>query len=244
LRLLQSPRRRRRLAWGASIALFVAAGISAGVVFSNTGHSSATPFENRPAEVFKLKDIPFSGETARDAGRTISQFVQTAVLRKDLDAAWTLASPTLREGLTRAEWNRGKLPVVGYPAKAVENIGWRLDYAYRDDVVLDVMLTAKPGSGVGTGIFLIELKRPKDRWLVESWLPRKEFAAAEPAATPKGAERRSARQGPVARPDPNGEQISKGWFAIPLAFVALILLIPLGFFVSNVRARRHYRSLG
>lgn len=218
--------------------------MSAGIVFSNTGHSSATPFEDKPAEVFKLKNVPFSGKTARDAGRTISRFVQAAVLRRNLDEAWTLASSGLREGLTRLEWNRGDLPVVAYPADAVANIGWRLDYAFENDVVLDVMLTAKAGSGVGTGIFLIELKRrPKERWLVDAWVPRKEFAAAAPAPAPKGSERRAARPVAVARPD-NGEQISRIWFALPLGILALVLLIPIGFAVGNLRARRHYRTMG
>jgi hypothetical protein len=242
LRLLASPRRRRRLAWGSSVALLLGASVSAGIVFSNTGHSSATPFEDRPAEVFKLKEIPFSGATARDAGRTITSFVQAAVLRKNLDAAWKLASPNLREGLTRRDWNEGKLPVVGFPANALASIGWRLDYAYRNDVVLDVMLAARPGTGVGTGVFLIELKRPKGRWLVDAWVPRKEFAAAAPAPPPAGSERR-ARPAAAVQPD-NGEQISKLWFALPLGLLALVLLIPLGLVVSSVRARRQYRAMG
>lgn len=228
------------------IALLAGASTAAGIVFSNTGHSKATPFEDRPAEVFKLKDVPFKGAVARQASRTIRRFVSSAVLRRNLDEAWTLASPSLRSGLTRKQWNSGRLPVVPFPANALQDVGWRLDYAYANDVVLDVLLTSKPGSNVDSEVFLIELKRfgraGAKRWLVEAWLPRKAFDDARETAapTPKGKERRSAPRSGV--PPQTESAISKAWFAVPLAIVGLVLLIPLAFLFSSWRARRAYRE--
>src|SRR6185312_7438006 len=51
----------------------------------------------------------------KSALRTAQKFIQTAVQRNDVGAAWALVTPHMRGGLTRAQWNTGNIPVVPYP---------------------------------------------------------------------------------------------------------------------------------
>jgi hypothetical protein len=54
------------------------------------------------------KNVP----VAKEAQKAVKIFLQTAVPRKNLAAAWPVAGPQIREGMTRAQFLTGNIAVV------------------------------------------------------------------------------------------------------------------------------------
>jgi hypothetical protein len=159
--------------------LVLVAGIVAGAVtwIGDTGTSQETPLTNKPAQVFTpRKQVPLEAEARRVAGR----FILTAVAREGLGESYDLAHPELRQGLSRKEWLTGNIPVVYYPAKAIETATFKVDESYADEAILQVALLPKDASGVKPQIFFIGLKKSANRWRVSYWVPR--AAPAVPSA--------------------------------------------------------------
>jgi hypothetical protein len=106
------------------------------------------------------------------------EFVATAVARKNLARAWTLAAPALKRRLTLAQWKTGTIPVPPYPvAKAAAH--YTVETSYAGAAVLRVTFTPPPASATAAGDFLIALHRIGGRWLVSSWAPRLIVPAAD-----------------------------------------------------------------
>ena len=159
--------------------LVLTAGVVAFTVayFGDSGRSQETPLSNEPAQVFTpRKQVPLAKEARRVAGR----FILTAVARENLGESYELAHPELRQGLTKKEWLTGNIPVVYYPAKAIETATFKVDESYPDEAILEVALLPKDSSRVKPQIFFIGLKKAGDRWRVNYWVPR--AAPAVPSA--------------------------------------------------------------
>ena len=157
--------------------------LTAGVVaftvayFGDTGTSQETPLSNKPAQVFTpRKQVPLDKEARRVAGR----FILTAVAREDLGESYDLVHPELRQGMTKREWLTGNIPVVYYPAKAIEAATFKVDESYPDEAILEVALLPKDSTKVKPQIFFIGLKKTGARWRVNYWVPR--AAPAVPSA--------------------------------------------------------------
>ena len=151
--------------------LVLVAGLVAGAVtwIGDTGASQETPLSDKPAQVFTpRKQVPLDAEARRVAGR----FILTAVAREDLAESYDLTHPELRQGMSRKEWLTGNIPVVYYPAKAIETATFKIDESYPDEAILEVALLPKDSSGVRPQIFFIGLKRSAARWQVYYWVPR------------------------------------------------------------------------
>jgi hypothetical protein len=160
-------------------ALVLTAGVVAFTVayFGDTGTSQETPLSDAPAQVFTpRKQIPLDKEARRVAGR----FILTAVARENLAESYELAHPELRQGLTRREWLTGNIPVVYYPAKAIETATFKVDESYANEAILEVALLPKESAKVKPQIFFIGLKKAGNRWRVNYWVPR--AAPAVPSA--------------------------------------------------------------
>lgn len=159
--------------------LILVAGVVAFAVtwVGDTGTSQETPLSSEPAQVFTpRKQVPLDGEARTVAGR----FILTAVAREDLGASYELAHPELRQGLTKQEWLTGDIPVVYYPAKAIETATFKVDESYPDEAMLEVALLPKDSAQVKPQIFYIGLKKSAARWQVYYWVPR--AAPAVPSA--------------------------------------------------------------
>ena len=151
--------------------LVLTAGVVAFTVayFGDTGRSLETPLSDEPAQVFTpRKQVPLDKEARRVAGR----FILTAVAREDLGASYDLAHPELRQGMTKQEWLTGNIPVVYYPAKAIETATFKVDESYADEAILEVALLPKESSKVKPQIFFIGLKKAGTTWQVNYWVPR------------------------------------------------------------------------
>jgi hypothetical protein len=170
--LLESHRRRKRLAW---VGLAVAAVAGAGIVLAFAPNTDAPPSRLSDASAVvpeTLVKAPLSTEARRVAIR----FIQTAVAREDLAEAWTLVGPNLRGGLTRAEWVTGNNPVVPYPIERLDVAPYKVDASYTTSALIEVALLPRKNAGVRAQVFFLELKKlgagDESRWVVDNWVPR------------------------------------------------------------------------
>jgi hypothetical protein len=169
-----SPRNQRRvlivsaLVLAAGITLFVAL-----VLLKGTKNAFTDTISNKPAQLYHPeKTVPVSKAEIAVARR----FIQTAVARTDLNAAYDIVHTDLKGRLTRSQWNTGNIPVISYPARNSQSASFQTDYSYQTSALLEVDLVAKPGSDQRPHLlFFVGLKRaggkPTGRWLVNYWQP-------------------------------------------------------------------------
>lgn len=155
-----------RMSFGAFSALMLLSGLLAFFIIRS---HRAKPAAAGPAQVAEHGPAIAPPAAALQAART---FVRTGVLRTDLDAAWDIAAPALKRGYTKARWLTGDIPVVPFPEDAFSEARFKVVRSYADDILLLVLLEAKPGMGVKTSDFFLELTPVHDRWLVSYWGPR------------------------------------------------------------------------
>jgi hypothetical protein len=178
LRLPASHRKRVRLLWG-SIGGLVAIGIAALIVFvPNTGHSFATPIdESSQAQVYHApRTVTASAAQKAAAVSTLSRFVRSAVIRRELATSWPLATAHMKNGTSRADWLSGNLPVVPYPASAFRTTGFTLRYQYKGILGYDVLVLpkrTKAAQRAGQQVYACELHDVHGSWLVDQCYPRK-----------------------------------------------------------------------
>lgn len=168
---------------------------------------------------------------------TAANFVTHAVARRKVDEAYDLAAPSLRGGLTRAQWRSGTIPVVPFP---VEQARWKLEYSDEDAIGLQVMLFPTAKSGLRPAVFNMELapagKGARQKFLVTSWAPTAVSGASGPEPAASG--------GPGGVPNLGGSldgqaRLDQRWLLAPVLLFALVPLIVIGFFVRNwLRGRR------
>ena len=233
--ILRSYRWRRRLAWSG---LFVAV-LVAGIVVVLTLPEAEPPtdrdlggFTGRLVTVEEQTEVPVTSAERRAVDRTLRAFIATAVTRDDPAASWNLVTRTMRTGVTRAEWNRGDLPVVPYPVVVPKRLDWAPVASYPRDLTLDLVLQPKPRSGRPAVEFLVELKQAGDgRWLVDSMVPEDFFGSPGKPEKTKAAQRNGKPLGPHGQLDPL-------WIAVPLGLLALIVVVPVGIGVVTWRRQR------
>ncbi len=255
MRILRSPRWRRRLIW-LSIPLVIAPFVLLGVYYSNPGDpgNPTGPEGSFPVEPTAA---PFTAAKRRAVRPVLREFIKSAVAREDVSRSWDVAGPSLRQGLTRKQWNGGQLPVVPFPA-ADRGLGtWSLvQYSYTNAVGLEVFLFPKPGSGYSAVTADVELVRTKDgEWKVDYWLPKRfhgppALSAAEEKKAAAEAKRAARKEKARGRPRavepfrPEQGRLGGYWWAVPIGLLSLIigipLLIALGMWLQNRRAQRAY----
>jgi hypothetical protein len=245
--VLSSPRKRRRLGWSVGIAAVIAIGIPLGIKFANTGESLETPVEtgaSEPATTAPAERLRVTPAVRRRVGDTVQRFVHTAVIRRDLDDAWALASPLMRQGVTHSQWLRGNLPVQPFPARALANAEWRLRYVDVRTVGIDVIVHPKQGSPQPVMVYAAELTAPGSgsarRFLVDSWAPQATLGggAAPPPAPAKGNGQAEAVESPFTK-----GRLGAEWFLVPGAFVLLIAGTLIVLAIRGVLHRRRAERL-
>jgi hypothetical protein len=267
MRILKSPRWRRRLRWPLALIVVGVPLVILGIHFSNPGNPGAAtgPNINVPGYT-QPKNAPYTKARQRQVSRVLRQFILTAVDRQDVGRSWDISAPSLREGFTRKQWTKGNLPVVPYPALDRGLGQGYVEYSQTDAVGLEVYLFPKPGSGYSQLTADVELVKGKDgRWLVDYWMPKKfhgppavaqtkasrakarTVAKRAKATVHKAAgKRRTASAPPPAVAGP--PKHSRGWWLIPIGLLALFVLAPLGvgvgIWIRNRRAAREYARAG
>jgi hypothetical protein len=213
--------------------------VAIGVLYPNTPQE--TPDSAPPgtqAYVYKApKHIELTRAQRASVLATAADFVTHAVARRKVEQAYDLVAPTLRGGLTRAQWRSGTIPVVPFP---VEQARWRLEYSDADAIGLQVLLMPTAKSRLRPELFNMELapagKGAKQRFLVTSWAPR---GVAGPGAAPA-----AAASGPGGAPNlatsfEGQSRLGSHWLLVPLLLFAVVPLIVIGFFTRGwLRSRR------
>ena len=174
----QSPRNQRRILWASLVLLAIGVGAFTFAFFRNTGDPTET-FSNEPADIYKPeKTVGIDTAAKRVAG----EFIKTAVARKDLASSYDLVTPELRQGMTRKQWETGNIPVVYYPSGDLELATFKVSRSYKNEVVWEVFMVPKPGSGTDPARFYIGLKRAGEKapWRVYYWVPHYQAAVPDP----------------------------------------------------------------
>jgi hypothetical protein len=241
--VLSSYRWRRRIIWSVP---FVAVAVAFAVAIVSLPRGSGIPDDEpsaAPPSAPVPEQLPTFGRkvrvtpaTRREVNRVLTEFVRHAVAREDPGKAWDLATPALRAGQTRAEWRRGDLPVYPFPAKVDEATGWYVVESFENDLLVTLLMHARPGTKRGAIAYQVELKRVPTggdrRWLVDAFIPERVY-------TPPSAEKpdRTATPQPSSVPT---ARLSGWWFIVPGALLSLIVLVPLS--VALVHWRRGVRA--
>jgi len=270
VRVLESPRRRRRLFLALAAVGILVPLIVLGVHFSSPGSpGDANGPEVSDAYLKQAKNVPFTPEKKRAVRRVLALFISTAVARRDLSGSWALAGPSLRAGFTSKQWATGKIPVTPYPASRHGQGAWDVvEYSYPKKIGLEVLVFPKPGSGYSVATADVDVVKGHDgNWRVDYWMITKFHGPGTPApadstsalsegppnvhALPgkknQAVKRRVHRaQAAAASADAasTGTHAGALWLAVPVGIVGLIVILPLsiGLFVwfRNRRAAAEY----
>ncbi len=163
------PGWQKALPWVIAV-LAVGGAIAAGIIWSNTGKSTATPLTNLPAD--DRSKVPATVKLTPGATRVARQFIRTAVARKNLPAAYGIVTEEIRQGQSQKSWNTGNIAVIPYPVDAVKYAPMKIDFSYPNEAQIEVALLPKAGSKVRGQLFIMDLVKRDGKWLVNSWVPR------------------------------------------------------------------------
>jgi hypothetical protein len=239
VKILTSPRRRRRLI-RIVVVLAIVPLAYLGIHYSTGGSTESANGPEVPDYV-QPKHSPFTEAERRAVHPVLAQFIRYAVAREDPAKAWDVAGPDLRSGLTRKEWDTGKIPVVNYPAARKGLGSWSyVKYSYANTVGLEVFVFPKPGSGYSAMTADAEVVKDNGgSWKVNYWMPERFHGPAAvsakkvKAAATKGARastKKSTTQKTAAAAPPPAAQPTRTtglWLALPIGILSLIILAPL-----------------
>jgi hypothetical protein len=167
---IRKPGWRKALPWIVGV---VVVGVIVGALgwkYSNTGHSTATPLQNTPA-----KDVSTNPATVKlqpGAMRVARRFIETAVARKNLPAAYSLVTEEIRQGQSLKSWNTGNIAVIPYPVDEIKYAPMKIDFSYAREALIEVAMLPKKGAKVRPLIFQMDLVKRGGTWLVNSWTPK------------------------------------------------------------------------
>jgi hypothetical protein len=234
LPVLSSPRMRRRIGWTlAGVAAFAAVVVT--VALLPSGHSSPERLRPTPKgeAVATPKPLHLTRVDRRAISSLLARFVPAALGREDLTAAYRLASPTMRLGMSLEEWRRGDIPVFPYRAALRGFDGWRLNLAQDEEVSLDLLLHSAAGNDRGSITYTFDVRRLDGRWYVDSAVPTATYAPVH-----EGGGRMLAQ--PDFGPDvPNSKvedrRLDASWLILPAIVLGLVVLVPVFF------GLRHWR---
>ena len=105
-----------------------------------------------PTNPYKASDVP------KEARQVAGEFILAAAGREDLEKAWGLTHPTLRQGMTKKEWLTGNIPVTYYPSTSIDQASFDVSELSPDSVYLKVLLVPKKGADVKPQVFEIGLR--------------------------------------------------------------------------------------
>jgi hypothetical protein len=246
---LSSPRRRRRLGWTLAVVVPLVAIVVVSVLYRKSGSEDTPVAADTTGAAPVVATIRVTPAVRRQVDETVQTFVHTAVIRRNLAAAWPLASPAMRQSVTRSEWLRGDLPVQPYPAAALRAADWSLRYRNERTLGIDVMVQPKQGSGAPVAVYSAELSAPGSgaprRFVVDSWFTQTTLGAAAGPSEPGGSKTET-----TAADDPelayDSGKLGTEWFLVPAAILLLALATLGGFGVRSIvrarRAERRYRE--
>jgi hypothetical protein len=231
--VLRSPRWRKRIAWScgplAVLGLAVGLGIKASNTYEETQKTGVG--ETRQAYVYtEPKKVQLTKKERAHVLATAANFVTHAVARRNVDDAYDLTHPTLRGGISRAEWHTGNIPVVPFP---VQQARWKLEYSYEDGIGLQVLLFPTASSGLRPETFNMELMArgtgAHEKFLVTSWAPTGIATQAPSGASGVGT---GGTRNLTASLE-GDSRLDQRWLLAPVALFAVVPLLLIGYFLRG-----------
>lgn len=172
---LASPQRQRWLMWISGAVLVIGVAVFLGVFLSrgSSGPAAVTNISTVGSGPSKTKSVTKNPRVPASASalKVARTFLETAVVRKNLDVAYNLVGADLKGGMTLAQWRKGNIPIQFYPAANVKTAQLVVKSSHKNELDLSVVLNPTKASGI---------KRPQDydmvvariggRWLVNYFL--------------------------------------------------------------------------
>jgi hypothetical protein len=220
----------------------VGSAVGVGLLYPNTGDNSSPFLPGKPKIIPpEPASTPLPKRDRVSSQRTLSTFVRTAVLRKNLDRSYDLVDQQLKGGLSRAEWRTGDIPVIPFPAKDFAFAKSKLRYSHGNVARYDVAIFARPKGNTGSAVFLVEMHAQrlagKRRWLVDYWEPESGGIFTSPSS---GTSSAAGANTPAEAAKP----LATSWVLVPLSILSLIVLVPAALairgWLRNRRADRDY----
>ena len=257
--VLRTRRSRRRLTIAAAT-LLVAAPLAYVAIHYSTSGSPENANGPYASDAFyrQPKHVQFTAAKRRAVSAVLAKFISGAVSKHDLAGTWNLAGPDLRQGITREDWVRGRIPIVPFAASKRGQGKWSLvNYSYPNKVGLELLMFPERRSGQLATVETDVVRGRDGRWRVNYWMitklhgPGSAAAADSASAMSEGppnvhklpGKKKAAQREAVgeAAPDPTGgvEHLGATWLLVPGAIVALALLALIGLGVNAwLRNRR------
>jgi hypothetical protein len=166
----------QRLLWISAAVLVVGVAVFLGVYFTRSAGPSSnvnisTVSSQGPSSTKTAANNP-RVPAAAGALRVARTFLETAVLRKNLDTAYGIVGPDLKGGMSRAEWRKGNIPVQFVPAINAKTAKLTVLTSHKDELMLVAgPLVSRKGSGIRPQAFYLNVDRLGGRWLVNYFLP-------------------------------------------------------------------------
>jgi hypothetical protein len=168
----------------------------------------------------------------------LDRFVVFAVARKNPAAAYDLATADLREGMTRAEWATGSIPVFPFSPRGT-HFPWTLNAIVEGKVSIELLLQPR-NRKAGALAYDVEVEKVGGRWLVDQIQTVAAFAPPTGKASVAGPKDYQAGSSQST----GGEsRLSLVWLGLAVAsIVAVIAGIVLFVVLRNTRRRRRIES--
>ncbi|MDP9284824.1 MAG: hypothetical protein M3P41_07720 [Actinomycetota bacterium] len=167
---IRKPGWQKALPW-VVVVLVVGAVIAViAIKYANTGHPTATPLTNRPA--VDVSKVPHTVKLPSGATKVARRFIETAVARRNLGAAYPIVTEEIRQGQSLESWNTGNIAVVPYPVADVKYAPMKIDFSYPAEAQIEIALLPKANTKVRGQLFIMDLVKRNGKWLVNSWVPR------------------------------------------------------------------------
>jgi hypothetical protein len=169
----------------------------------------------------------------------LDAFIPAAVERQKPLRALPLVTSAFRGGVTRKEWAHGNLPAMPYHATGT-HFPWTVNYAYPREISVTVLLHPAPSEKLGAVAFTAVFKQQGKRWLIDSFIPAASFAPEN--QRPSILAQTDFLPGAAAAR--GSAHLDNKWLLMPVAFLALVVLVPVAIVLVNWRrnrlARREY----
>ena len=195
------------------------------------------------------KSVRLTAADRKHVNATIDVLMNAGVKRQNPSAVYEIASPDLRSQASRNEWQRGDIPVYPYPALGKEFHGWTINFSQRNHLNVDLLvMPGKDRARLGPVALTLDLRKIRNRWLVDGIFPIATFAPLPP----------QGNRGPVistydlvpaaagARPTGARSRLSYAYFFLPAAIIGGGIASLVAFFVWRAvrdrRIRRRYAS--
>jgi hypothetical protein len=144
------------------VAILVIIQVSVG---SNGSPNASTGWGVTYPAVKKPKTVKFD----HAAQLVATKFVNTAVARKNLDQAYAISGPQVRQGMTLAQFKSGNIPVVPYAITKKTSANLKIDESYAKSATLELYLVTPGHEGRD---FYVNMVKTNGKWFVNGWVPR------------------------------------------------------------------------